>query len=255
MKRITNLSDSAGYFAYAVDSDGRKTMTEDSHIPCFTLSEIRNSHWCWPSQVGAEYPLVRSDLSENNWRAHILACAQRGGAISEHIVIDALWRSTPSMIWCYIFQNVVLKHVKPAPDRFETGRTSNPLTRHPGLVYSVFGAFRAGASPLFWSNRYDMDQGELADSSLRVTPVGAEPETQVLPSARQLLCELLLVRSPQTALDDIECQRRIGRLCEIVKEEDTEDLRRYNAHIREESEASTLGSLINDEQPEPDLSV
>ena len=62
LRRIANLSDSAGYFVYTVNSDGRKTMTEDSHIPCFALSKIRNLPWRRPSKLGAEYLLVRRGL-------------------------------------------------------------------------------------------------------------------------------------------------------------------------------------------------
>ena len=60
--RVTPLSDSAWQFVYTVNSDGGEIMSEDSHIPCLTLSEIRNLPWRWPSQLGAEYPLVRRDL-------------------------------------------------------------------------------------------------------------------------------------------------------------------------------------------------
>ena len=76
-----------------------------------------------------------------------------------------------------------------------------------------------------------------------------------MPSSRHMISELLLLRSSQLILDDQECQARIGRLTETVKREDAEDLRRYNAHMREESEPSTGFGPIPEDPSDHELSV
>ena len=253
-KRIANLSDSTGYFVYTVDSEGRKTMTEDSHIPCLTLSKIRNLPWCWPSQLGAEYPLVRREL------VHILGgrsfwLSSPWGTIADHIVIDALWRSTPSLIWYRVFRNIVLKHASPAPERFVASSSVNPLTNHPGLLFNVADAYRAGSPISVTSKSLVMNRSEEEESSLRLTPPCSDPETEILPSARHLLSELLLLRSSQLILDEQECQSRIDRLTEIVKKEDAEDILRYNAHMREESDSSTEFFPVPEDPSDRELSV
>ena len=55
-KRINPIADRAGDFIFTVNIEGRKTMTDDSHIPCLTLSKIRNIHWCWPARMGPNIP-------------------------------------------------------------------------------------------------------------------------------------------------------------------------------------------------------
>ena len=54
---ISPISDSVGQFIYIVDENGRKVMTNDSHIPCLTLSEVRHPPWIWPSRISGLVPL------------------------------------------------------------------------------------------------------------------------------------------------------------------------------------------------------
>ena len=50
-KRINPISDSVGQFIFVLSETGQMVMSGDSHIPCLTISEIRQPPWVWPARI------------------------------------------------------------------------------------------------------------------------------------------------------------------------------------------------------------
>ena len=227
-KRINPLSDSYGQFIFAVDQNNRKFMTEDSHVPCLTLSKIRALPWCWPSRIGAEYPLVRREM------VHILGgrklwMSDEGKNVADHIVIDALWRSTPTVIWHWVFQNIVLKNESAEPSI--TGRTTqtNPFKIPPVVSQDSAGRFRAGASTMDPPSDAMISNN---DSSSDHQSIRSDPELDLMPSSSRLLDELLILQRYQTDPNDPECQSRIDDLRVRVALQARDDQEREEAEHR-----------------------
>ena len=105
-KRISPISDSIGQFIYISDENGNKVTTNDPHIHSLTLSKVRRPPWVWPVRISGVVPLA----------AHVLIRVlggmefwpqSKGYLISEHIAVDALWRSTPTVLWYWVFQHYI----------------------------------------------------------------------------------------------------------------------------------------------------
>lgn len=96
-QRVNPISDSVGLFIFTVDSEWGKTATDDSKVPSLTLSKIRKLPWRRPAPLGYECPSGKRDMVRISGGHHFWH-TDSGRTISDHIVTDALWVSSPTTV-------------------------------------------------------------------------------------------------------------------------------------------------------------
>ena len=64
-----------------------------------------------------------------------------GENVADHIVIDALWRSTPTIIWHWVFQNIVLKNELADPSITGRDTQTNPFEIPPVFLKTPHDIF------------------------------------------------------------------------------------------------------------------
>ena len=119
--------------------------TDDTHVPILALSKIRNLPRCRPSRMGYECPSGKRD-SVRIFGGHQFRASNSGRNISDHIAIDALWRSSHSIIRHWVFQNLALEYADRIPDSPPPRIELNHFADHPFGEMEGNAHFRDGAS-------------------------------------------------------------------------------------------------------------
>ena len=116
-----------GQFVSTLDEFGRLGVTSDSHIPGFAISKLRQTTRAWSSCLGEDRPLNNREsirfLGGMDFWANGL-----GRPIPDHIAGGALWRSTPTIIWYWVFQQYVKKSMGVTDSSSEDG-PGGPFTQ------------------------------------------------------------------------------------------------------------------------------
>ena len=114
-RRITPpLSGPSGLFIFTAGETRRKLMGGDSHIPRLTISKIRNPPCEWPSRLGPDFPWAHRGLVRV-YRGRKFRADHDGLGIPGHISDGSMWRSSPSIIWYWVFQNL-RRNISPTMD-------------------------------------------------------------------------------------------------------------------------------------------
>lgn len=116
IQRPIQISDSVGQFALSTGDNGQKVLADDPHITSPAISKIRETPWLWPTGLGDGKPLKnREVIRVLRWMDFF--ALNKVYEISDHIVTDAIWRSTPSIILYWGFQHYAKLHMGPSGER------------------------------------------------------------------------------------------------------------------------------------------
>ena len=153
--------------------------------------------------------------------------SKKGEYISEHIVTDALRRSTPSIIWYLVFQHYINLSMDSSDESAGTEVADRPFSNPPNGAYPRIGdaaaQYRDGAADVHARGVVQEAEADTSSSDLQPWTYRSSPENDPCPTQKTLLGELLRLRDCRRDPNDPACADRIARLRASINEYEEEE--------------------------------